>query len=170
MNNVSFRKNRKKSEGPKIIKKYGNRKLYDTEQSSYVVLKDIEKMIRNKEDIQIVDNETQDDITVQTLTQIIFCSEKKSPLSTPVDILRTIIQEGDGSLSSFLVKQGLCEEITEEPSQTQTTVSAPLPSSQKTTSREKESIEQKITSLMSSGDGVSENSRDIPKLPGFPTL
>ena len=67
----------KKLQGPKIIKKYGNRKLYDTEQSSYVVLKDIEKMIRNKEDIQVIDNETQDDITIPTLTQIIFSSEKK---------------------------------------------------------------------------------------------
>ncbi|MCZ0931832.1 MAG: polyhydroxyalkanoate synthesis regulator DNA-binding domain-containing protein, partial [Oligoflexia bacterium] len=98
MSHISFHNsNHNRPEGPKIIKKYGNRKLYDTQQSSYVVLKDIEKMIRNKEDIQIIDNETQDDITVPTLTQIIFSSEKKSKISPPVNVLKSIIREGDGS-------------------------------------------------------------------------
>ena len=89
---------------PKIIKKYGNRKLYDTEKSEYVVLKDIEKMIRNNENIKIIDNETQVDITAPTLTQIILWAEKKSNVSTPVEILKSIIAGGDGGFSSFLAK------------------------------------------------------------------
>ena len=101
MNPTQFRNNKK------VIKKYGNRKLYDTERSSYVVLKDIEKMIRNKEEIQIIDNETQNDITTSTLTQIIFTSEKRSKLSPPINILKSIIREGDGSFSAFLAKIGL---------------------------------------------------------------
>ena len=98
----------------KIIKKYGNRKLYDTERSSYVVLKDIEKMIRNQEEIQVIDNETENDITIPTLTQIIFSSEKKTKVAPPVNILKSIIRDGDGSFSSFLSKIGLFE--TSQPS------------------------------------------------------
>ena len=91
----------------KIIKRYGNRKLYDTEQSSYVVLDDIAKMIRNKEEVQVIDNETKSDITLSTLTQIIFGAEKKSRVSAPAEILKSIICAGDGSFSSFLSKMGL---------------------------------------------------------------
>ena len=91
----------------KVIKRYGNRKLYDTEQSSYVVLNDIAKMIRNEEEVQVIDNETKDDITSATLTQIIFGAEKKSPCSAPLNILKTIIKKGDGSLSNFLAEMGL---------------------------------------------------------------
>ena len=91
----------------KIIKRYGNRKLYDTEQSSYVVLNDIAKMIRNEEEVQVIDNETKDDITSATLTQIIFGAEKKSSYSAPLDILKSIIKKGDGSFSNFLAEMGL---------------------------------------------------------------
>ena len=91
----------------KIIKRYGNRKLYDTEQSSYVVLNDIAKMIRNEEEVQIIDNETKSDITSATLTQIIFGAEKKSHCSAPLDILKSIIRKGDGSFSNFLAEMGL---------------------------------------------------------------
>ena len=91
----------------KVIKRYGNRKLYDTEQSSYVVLKDIAKMIRNEEEVRVIDNETKDDITSATLTQIIFGAEKESSYSAPLDILKSIIKKGDGSLSNFLAEMGL---------------------------------------------------------------
>ena len=91
----------------KIIKRYGNRKLYDTEQSSYVILTDIAKMIRNEEDILIIDNETKDDITASTLTQIIFGAERErqSSQSAPLNILKSIIKTGDGSFSSYLSKK-----------------------------------------------------------------
>ena len=91
----------------KVIKRYGNRKLYDTEQSVYVVLDDIAKMIRNRENIQIIDNATDDDITHATLTQIIFGAEQKAATPASLDILKSIIKEGDGSFSSFLAKIGL---------------------------------------------------------------
>ncbi len=87
---------------PKVIKRYGNRKLYDTEQSAYVVLSDIAKMIKNREEVRIIDNETKDDITSATLKQIIFSAEKKSRYSTPLEILKNIIKTGDGSMSHYL--------------------------------------------------------------------
>ena len=160
----------KKLQGPKIIKKYGNRKLYDTEQSSYVVLKDIEKMIRNKEDIQVIDNETQDDITIPTLTQIIFSSEKKSKVSPPINVLKSIIREGDGSFSSFLAKLGLFEASEGETRNKNgnRSTGGSLSSGKKDSVTEPQSLEQKITNLISSGDGLSSlNSEDsVPELPG----
>jgi len=99
----------------KVIKRYGNRKLYDTEQSSYVVLNDIAKMIRNEEEVRVIDNETKDDITSATLTQIIFGAEKKSSYSAPLDLLKSIIKKGDGSFSNFLAEMGLFKaQVTDE--------------------------------------------------------
>ena len=168
MDRVSFQNNNKKSAGPKIIKKYGNRKLYDTQQSSYVVLKDIEKMIRNKEDIRIIDNETQDDITIPTLTQIIFSSEKKSKVSPPVNVLKSIIREGDGSFSSFLAKLGLFTEIQEK--ETSSPSSKTFPSERKNLMKKGQTIEQKITNLMSVGDAVNSPDSSVPELPGSRSL
>ncbi len=167
MNHVPFENN--KAQSPKIIKKYGNRKLYDTEQSSYVVLKDIEKMIRNKEEIQVIDNETQDDITIPTLTQIIFSSEKKSKVSPPVNVLKSIIREGDGSFSSFLAKMGLFELDTEEKKGKDSKEPPLLTSVFSSDKKSDQSLEQKITNLINSGDELnpsSNNEESIPELPG----
>ena len=164
--------NDKRFQGPKIIKKYGNRKLYDTEQSSYVVLKDIEKMIRNKEEIQVIDNETQYDITIPTLTQIIFSSEKKSKISPPVNVLQSIIREGDGSFSSFLAKLGLFEvtEKTEAKNEKGNNgLSEGLSSNKKIGFTEGgQSLEQKLSHLIGSDDELnpSNNEDSIPELPG----
>ena len=161
--------NNKRLQGPKIIKKYGNRKLYDTEQSSYVVLKDIERMIRNREEIQVIDNETQDDITISTLTQIIFSSEKKSKVSPPINVLKSIIREGDGSFSSFLAKLGIfsADAETKTKDNTGNSLAEGYSSDKKdTAANEVQSLEQKITNLMSSGDDVqsSDNEDSVPEL------
>ena len=158
--------------GLKIIKKYGNRKLYDTEQSSYVVLKDIEKMIRNKEEIQIIDNETKDDITIATLIQIIFSSEKKSTNSIPLDVLTAIIREGDGSLSAFLAKLGIFTDTggSEKDPSSLTTEKF---SEKKMNIAQYSNIEQKITNLMNSNDVLNNNKQkdhSIPELPGSKSL
>lgn len=90
----------------KIIKRYQNRKLYDTQQSCYVTLDDIAKMIRNNEEVMVIDNKSKNDITAATLTQIIFESEKKAAQYAPLFTLREIIQNGNGSISGFLAKLG----------------------------------------------------------------
>jgi polyhydroxyalkanoate synthesis repressor PhaR len=90
----------------KIIKRYQNRKLYDTQQSCYVTLDDIAKMIRANEEVMVIDNKTKNDITAATLTQIIFEAEKKASQYAPLFTLREIIQNGNGSISSYLAKLG----------------------------------------------------------------
>lgn len=91
----------------KIIKRYRNRKLYDTKQSCYVTLNDIAKMIHKDEPIRVIDNSTKMDITASTLTQIIFETEKRIGIYPPLQILRQIIQHEKGNLSNFLAKLGL---------------------------------------------------------------
>jgi polyhydroxyalkanoate synthesis repressor PhaR len=91
-------------EKAKIIKRYQNRKLYDTDASCYVTLDEIAEMIQQGEEVSVVDNRNQKDITAITLTQIIFEKQKKSDAPVPISTLRHIIQQGDGSFSSFLSK------------------------------------------------------------------
>lgn len=93
-------------EKAKIIKRYQNRKLYDTDASCYVTLDEIAEMIQQGEEVTVVDNRNQKDITAATLTQIIFEKQKRSETPVPISTLRHIIQQGDGSFSSYLAKTG----------------------------------------------------------------
>ena len=74
-----------------IIKKYANRRLYDTESSSYVTLDRLAQMIREGRDFQVVDAKTGDDITHQVLTQIIVEEEARGSTLLPVNFLRQLI-------------------------------------------------------------------------------
>ena len=166
MKENSFQPNRNQS--TKVIKRYGNRKLYDTEQSSYVVLSDIAKMIRNQEEVQVIDNETKNDITLSTLTQIIFGAEKKSNVSAPLDVLKSIIREGDGSFSSFLAKMGLFN--AEDSTQKINTKSSYYKNSSTEERKYKEndqSVEQKVASVATSYQDPNQRREDenIPELP-----
>ncbi len=79
---------------PRLIKRYSNRKLYDTESSTYVTLEDVEAMVRDGEDLQIVDNSSGEDITGPTLAHIVLEQQKVNP-SFPLSVLRGIIQSGE---------------------------------------------------------------------------
>ncbi len=78
----------------RIIKRYANRKLYDTQHSRYVTLDQISEMIRAGDDVKIVDNKSKEDLTSVTLAQIIFEEEKKQRSFLPLTAMRTIIQNG----------------------------------------------------------------------------
>lgn len=86
----------------KIIKRYQNRKLYDTHESSYVTLDEIAKMIKNGEDLRVIDNKTKNDITAITLTQLLFETEKRAKTQPSVELLKEIIRTGDGSFSGYI--------------------------------------------------------------------
>jgi len=78
----------------RIIKRYANCKLNDTEHSRYVTLDQISEMIRKGDDVKIVDNKTKEDLTTVTLAQIIFEEEKKQRSFLPLNAMRNIIQSG----------------------------------------------------------------------------
>ena len=88
----------------RVIKRYSNRKLYDTSASSYITLENIAQFIRDGEDITVMDNESGKDITSQTLTQIIFENERKSKRELPRQFLKDIIAN-KSSISSFFQKK-----------------------------------------------------------------
>lgn len=73
------------------IKKYANRRLYDTESSTYVTLDRLAQMIREGRDFEVVDAKTGEDITHQVLTQIIVEEEARGSTMLPVNFLRQLI-------------------------------------------------------------------------------
>lgn len=88
----------------KIIKRYTNRKLYDTVESRYVTLDEIAEMVKSGAEVQIVDNRTKEDLTSVTLAQIIFEEEKKTS-KMPLAMLREIIRTGGERLHSFIADE-----------------------------------------------------------------
>lgn len=77
-----------------VIKRYSNRKLYDTQESRYVTLDEIEEMIRTGKEIQVVDAGSGEDLTSVTLTQIILESERNHRATLPAAFLHQLIKYG----------------------------------------------------------------------------
>ncbi|WP_050724663.1 polyhydroxyalkanoate synthesis regulator DNA-binding domain-containing protein [Vulgatibacter incomptus] len=88
----------------KIIKRYTNRKLYDTVESRYVTLDEIAEMVQDGAEVQIIDNRTKDDLTAVTLAQILLEQEKKTS-RMPLAILRDMVRNGGGKLQTFLTDE-----------------------------------------------------------------
>lgn len=92
----------------RIIKRYANRKLYDTRDSRYVTLQQIAEYVREGEDVRIIDNKSKEDLTNVTLAQIIYEEEKKGEGDVRRSTLKSMIEEGRhrlvGSLPASLSK------------------------------------------------------------------
>ncbi|MGN6154922.1 MAG: polyhydroxyalkanoate synthesis repressor PhaR [Sphingomicrobium sp.] len=80
-----------KSGGKVVIKKYANRRLYDTESSSYITLDRLSEMVREGREFEVVDAKTGEDITRQVLTQIIVEEEARGSTMLPVNFLKQLI-------------------------------------------------------------------------------
>ena len=89
--------------GPVIIKKYGNRRLYDTSASRYVNLDDIATLVRNGKDVQVVDAKSGEDLTRLTLTQVIVEDAKGQPTGLPLELLRQLIVASDRVGQEFIM-------------------------------------------------------------------
>jgi polyhydroxyalkanoate synthesis repressor PhaR len=86
---------------PKVIKRYTNRKLYDTVESRYVTLEEIAEMVKAGAEVRIVDNRTKEDLTSVTLAQIIFEEEKKSSKMS-LRTLKALIRHGGERAHQFV--------------------------------------------------------------------
>ena len=84
-----------------LVKKYTNRRLYDTEESRYITLEELAEKIRKGDDAQVVDARTGEDLTQPTLTQIIMESRGAARI-LPVPLLLQLIRLGDEALAEFL--------------------------------------------------------------------
>lgn len=87
---------------PVIIKKYANRRLYNTETSTYITQADLAGIIRAGQNVEVVDAKTGEDLTRQTLAQIILEEESKGAAMLPVNFLRQVIGFYDNSMQSIL--------------------------------------------------------------------
>ncbi|MFN4023562.1 MAG: polyhydroxyalkanoate synthesis repressor PhaR [Hyphomonas sp.] len=90
------------SGGPIIIKKYANRRLYDTSTSSYVTLDHLSDLVREGQDFEVRDAKSGEDLTRQVLTQIIFEQETKGQGALPLNFLRQLIGFYGGGAQAFL--------------------------------------------------------------------
>ena len=87
-----------------LLKKYANRRLYDTEQSKYVTLSEVADRIRTGQQVEVVDAKTKEDVTAFILTQIVLEEARKKNILLPVPLLHIIIQYGDNVLVEFFEK------------------------------------------------------------------
>ncbi len=91
---------RRRAARPVLVKKYGNRRLYDTEESRYVTLDELEARIRAGADVEVVDAKTGTDLTQPTLAQIIL-EGRGAGRMLPVPLLTRLIRLGDEALAEF---------------------------------------------------------------------
>lgn len=83
---------------PRPIKRYGNRKLYDVQASAYVSLEDVAALVRAGETVVVTDNATGEDITAQTLTQVLLDEGKRGSSPLPTDLLHAALRRGGRAL------------------------------------------------------------------------
>ena len=84
----------------RLIKRYESRKLYDTEESRYVSLEDIAGWVRAGQEVKVVDNATSENVTAQTLTQIILDDGRRGKSLLPSDLLHELVRFGQKAVSS----------------------------------------------------------------------
>lgn len=89
---------------PVMLKKYSNRRLYDTRNSRYVTLEDVADTIRSGEQVRIQDAASGEDVTAFILTQIVLEAAKRNNSLLPVSVLHVIIRYGDNALGEFFEK------------------------------------------------------------------
>ena len=87
---------------PIVIKKYANRRLYNTDTSSYITLDDLAKMTRENVDFSVIDAKSGDDITHTILTQIIVEQESTGEQMLPVSFLRDLISMYGNSMQGMM--------------------------------------------------------------------
>lgn len=92
----------KTGDGPVIIKKYANRRLYNTQSSSYITLDDLARMTREGIDFEVLDAKTGDDITHSILTQIIMEEEASGEQMLPISFLRQLISMYGNSMQAMM--------------------------------------------------------------------
>ena len=151
---------------PVLIKKYGNRRLYDSSNSKYVNLDDLATFIREGKEVKVVDAKTGQDLTRVTLTQIITEDAKEKPTGLPLELLRQLIVASDEAGQEFVmwylksafdtyqkVKDGVQSRLGEvqstilSPADTLKNFLSPTPSSHPRAESEVETLREQVAEL-----------------------
>jgi polyhydroxyalkanoate synthesis repressor PhaR len=132
-----------------LVKKYGNRRLYDTRRSRYVTLDEILEIIAAGEEIRVVDAKTGEDLTKRVVTKIIFLEEQKRNLDLlPLEFLRKLVQHRDDSLREFYQRYlALSLEVYQTSQEKMRELVAPPPPSPTPVSEELAELKARIASL-----------------------
>src|SRR5437867_7990018 len=85
----------------RLVKRYGNRKLYDTSESRYVTLEEIGRWVKAGEEVKILENDSGDDLTAVTFAQIILEEERRKSGLLSLPMLRDIIRHGEAALQNI---------------------------------------------------------------------
>jgi len=92
----------KEKKAQRIIKRYGNRKLYDGQTSQYITLDGIRTLVQAGEDVRVVDNESGEDLTKLTLAQILYEEEKRKTGMLSLPVLRWLVERSDEAMRDFM--------------------------------------------------------------------
>jgi polyhydroxyalkanoate synthesis repressor PhaR len=125
-----------------VIKRYPNRKLYDTEAKQYITLERIAELIRQGQEVQVVDHATGEDLTALTLTQVILEQEKKRKGFLPQAVLTGLIQAGGETMGTL-----------------RRTLASPLNLARQVD----DEIERRLQALVSRGELAAEEGRHLRK-------
>ena len=85
----------------RIVKRYGNRKLYDTRESRYITLDEVARYVRNGEEVTVIENRSGTEITSVAFAQIIVEEERRNSGFLPVGVLRQLICKGEQAFPGF---------------------------------------------------------------------
>jgi len=87
-----------------VLKKYANRRIYDTEKSAYITLEQVTELIRAGRRVSVIDARTSEDVTAFILSQIIVEEAKNKNILLPVSFLHLVIRYGENALREFFEK------------------------------------------------------------------
>ncbi len=162
----------------RVVKRYSNRKLYDTKDSKYVTLLEIAELIRAGEDIQVIDNASKEDKTEVTLALIISEELKTQPRGIPLATLRSLIRERgekwlsqlrDGPIGKLMPKEvdGIAVEM-EDKSDDRNLEAQPRETIAKgiraTLEQWQSAIDERVRAIIPSGPSLSEIQAELSRL------
>lgn len=151
----------------RIIKRYSNRKLYDTRESRYVTLLDVAELVRSGEDVQVIDNGTKEDKTDVTLALIISEELKARPRGIPLNTLKALIRSRGGRLLNQLRDGSSVRLIKEPPDATQVPAAArgaPARTGRSTVEPSEQAIEERPRAVLPDSVALRELQLDMKRL------
>jgi polyhydroxyalkanoate synthesis repressor PhaR len=166
----------------RVIKRYSNRKLYDTKESKYVTLLELADLIRAGEDVQVIDNSTKEDKTEVTLALIISEELKTQPRDIPLSALRSLIRERggkwlsqlrEGPIGKLMPKDAEPDGIAEVPkveaneateNETAAAKDTPVKGIRATLEQWQNAIDERIRAIMPSGPSLAELQQELVRL------
>lgn len=133
---------------PRLVKRYSNRKLYDTSESRYVTLDEIARWVKGGEEVKILENESGEDLTAVTFAQIILEEERKKSGLLSLRVMRELIQHGESALHNLTatVESG---------------IEAIRPVAEAARTRVQERVQESVHGLTSIADRLTEIQRNF---------